>query len=147
MILLNDALSKYYPVKDPARQAIYQTMIDLVPSGSENDDVSGSMLGILDCFVLASTVNSRLYKVDITYNNTILEHATVVNMLHMFKAIAIQGAKHADEPVPQALPHRECVQNDESDNGIVLSNVMTRTGGLPQVTAVKSGWEVRGSPP
>merc|ERR1719401_1186814 len=65
----------------------------------------------------------------------------------MYKAIAIEGAANANAPMPRSLPHRECLQTDESDNGIVLAHVTSRRGGLPQITSVKSGWELPGAPP
>lgn len=133
---------RHYPTNDPSRNDIYASMVDVVPN--PNEDSSGSMLGILDVFLLANTRDGLIWSGDCVYNTTILDQQKVRLMLLHLQALCWQAARSINEPVPAALPGREEVHVSDSSGHIPLASVLTRLHPLPQVITVASGWEMEG---
>jgi len=143
-LLLVNMITKYNPSKDPSRNAINQTMIDVVPNESEEPNVS--MSGIFDFFLFANTRQGLLWSIEATYNTTILQLPTVKMMLLQMTSLVMCVSRDAKVPVPRELPARESVQC-VGDGGLVLAHLRLRLGGLPHIVGVKSGWEAEGESP
>lgn len=119
------------PQYDPSRNPVYQTLIDMVPT--ESDEPPASMNGIMDMFLFVNTYGEmrRVWSIDAVWNSTILNEQTARQMLMQLKALSLYGARYASDanyaqhPVPVVLDAPEPAQAPKSHSVAVL------TAGLP----------------
>jgi hypothetical protein len=80
------------PTFDPSRNPTYQSMVDLIPTMTE--DSSGGMSGILDIIALAGGTGGLIQFVEVSWNSQTMTKQTGLRMLLQMKAIAyIAGTK------------------------------------------------------
>jgi len=143
-LLLVNTLQKYLPTKDPSRNPISQTMIDVVPN--ETDDPSEGMSGIFDIFLFANTRQGQLWSIQATYNKTILEEQTVRMIMLQMPVLTALAARNCKMPLPRSLTSAEEVQLMSGGDGLVLTHLRMRVGPLPHIVGIKAGWEDEDEP-
>jgi len=141
-LLLVNSLQRLYPTNDPARNAINQTMVDVVPKDSE--EPNPSMSGILDIFLFANTFRGQLWSIECTYNTTILTKQTVRSILVQMPRLVTQAARDAKTVMARELSCMEEVQLVEQGRRLVLTHLRLRVGSLPHAVTIRSGWEPAG---
>jgi len=102
--------SFYNPTFDPSRNPVYQSMVDMVPNGTEED--GGGLGGVLDIFAFAQAPGGTMRLCEVGYNSTLFSKTTAQRMLMQIKSItyitafqATQGAHMLhSKPLPAYLP-------------------------------------------
>lgn len=138
-ITLMNATTKFFGMTDPSRNPVYATMLDMVPNASE--DPQTGLSGVLDWFLFVNTRNGMVWSLDAVYNTFILEQQTVRMMLLHLLAVQYHVCRGPKETVPRVLANKEEAQS--TNDGVVLTHMYVRSGFLPQVVAVQSGWELQ----
>lgn len=142
--LVNDT-QPHFPVQDPSRNPVYQSMVDIIPSETDeiNDDDEAGLKGVLDCFLFGHTKNGFMFKLAGVYSTLVMTKQTMATILMHTKALANWAALHAKLSIPRMLPTYELAQEaEDAKNGVTLTHVLVRgKSGLPSVAAISSGPE------
>mmetsp|Transcript_51768 Transcript_51768/g.150310 ORF Transcript_51768/g.150310 Transcript_51768/m.150310 type:complete len:886 (+) Transcript_51768:57-2714(+) len=142
-LMFVNSVNRFSVTNDPARNPIYQTMIDVVPK--DNEDPNPSMSGILDLFLFANTHRGQLWSIECTSNSTVLAQQTVRSILLMMPVLIRQVSRDTKVEVPRSMPCQEEAQVVESSR-LLLTHLRLKVGPLPHIVGVTSGWEYEGEP-
>mmetsp|Transcript_105922 Transcript_105922/g.326895 ORF Transcript_105922/g.326895 Transcript_105922/m.326895 type:complete len:892 (-) Transcript_105922:152-2827(-) len=143
-LLFVNSVQRFYVTNDPARNAIYQTMIDVVPK--DNEDPNPSMSGILDLFLFANTYKGALWSIECTSNSTILTRQTVLSILVQVPVLVRRACCSTKAELPPSMPCPEEARLVAEGRRLVLTHLRLKVGPLPHVVGVASGWELEGEP-
>lgn len=143
-LLFVNSLQRHYVTNDPSRNAIYQTMVDVVPK--EDESPNPSMSGILDLFLFANTYRGQLWSIECTSNNTILEMQTVRSMLLMMPVLIRAVSRDTKVGIPRSMPFPEEATLANEGRHLLLTHLRLKVGMLPHIVGVASGWECEGEP-
>jgi len=145
----------YNPPFDPARNPVYQSMIDVVPNNDDESQVG--LAGVLDLHLFVNATNGVFLSIDGVYNTSILDDACSKSLLFQVVALTRLAAAKASSPVasdrlfrvPQDFGCKEEVIRPrfrDPSLGTAVLNLRPGPVKCPTVVDLRGGAELEGVP-